>query len=301
MTHTVAVPQAPDYADASQWFTSLKHADVDLFYIISTETEDFALADGTVQHHADTYADSRRQLMAAEMEYVDVLLGGGLNFFTPYYRQCSLQSFVSESLVESRADVAKGDVKRAFGYYLEHLNQGRPFILMGYSQGAFCAVDLLRGMDDAVYRRMVAAYVVGWKLTDGDLAAASHIVPARASDDLGVTVCYNSVRTAQAENPMISRGNRVAINPVNWRTDAEPAVVLTEPSPFLPLDRQPKDTLTVRLDPDTRLLMVDGYSGTGYVLPLIGQEGNYHALEVWLYRESLHRNMLLRADAFMRR
>ena len=56
----------------------------------------------------------------------------------------------------------------------------------------------------------------------------------------------------------------------------------------------------MRLDPTTRLLFVDGYTGTDYVLPLIGKEGCYHSREVWLYREQLRLNMALRADSFLK-
>ena len=72
----------------------------------------------------------------------------------------------------------------------------------------------------------------------------------------------------------------VAINPVNWRTDAAAATLVTEPSPLLPLDRQKKDTLRVTLDTASNLLVVNGYSGTDYLISLIGKEGNYHSREI---------------------
>ncbi len=75
---------------------------------------------------------------------------------------------------------------------------------------------------------------------------------------------------------------------------------ITEPSPLIPIDQQQKDTLTVHLDSLSHLLIVSGYTATDYVLPLIGQEGNYHSREIWLYREQLRENIEERASTFLR-
>ena len=214
-----------------------------------------------------------------------------LNYFSPYYRQCTLQSFTSSDLMQKRIPLAMGDVRRAFSHYLRHLNGGRPFILAGFSQGAYAVVELLKEMDSATYSRMVAAYVIGWKVTDEDLTKTHNIRPAHDSTDIGVTICYNSVRDNRCVIPLISEDNCVAINPVNWRTDATPATLISPISP---------DTVTVTLDTNTLLLTVEGYSPTNYVLPLIGREGNYHRLEISLYQHCLRRNVALRAERYLK-
>lgn len=293
---TEVVPVAPLYSDMDQWHNVDRHASVDFFYIVSTETGDYSVG-GFPCHYADTYSDSIRVFLRGEMTGVDSLLSGNLNFFSPYYRQCTLQTFTSDSLVNRRIPLALRDVRRSFAYYLAHLNNGRPFILAGFSQGGIAVVDLLKQMDSVTYSRMVAAYVIGWRVTDNDMAQTSNICPAQDSTDIGVTVCYNSVRDNSCAIPMLSEGNRVAINPVNWCTDATPATLVsptsTNPATGLP------DRLTVTLDTTTLLLQVQGYSGTDYVIPLIGREGNYHSLEISLYQQSLRRNMALRAEKFL--
>ena len=182
------------------------------------------------------------------------------------------------------------DVCAAFDQFLRMRDASRPIILAGFSQGALAVVDLIKSMDSSVYSRMVAAYVIGWHVTDRDLAATPYLRPAQDSSDLGVTICYNTVRDNSSAIPMISNGNRFAINPVNWSTDPKPATLVSPISP---------DTLTVTLDTATLLLQVLGYSGKDYIIPLIGREGNYHSLEISLYRQSLRRNFALRANAFM--
>ena len=285
------LPAVPDYSDTTQWYTVDRQAAVDLFYVVSTETGDYTV-DGHPCHYADTYSDSLRTFLLGEMKGVDALLSGGLNYFSPYYRQCTLQTFTSDSLTALRIPLAMDDVRRAFAYYLSRLNNGRPFILAGFSQGGTAVVELLKMMDSATRSRLVAAYVIGWHVTDSDLAHTPNIIPARDSADLGVTVCYNSVRDNSCAIPLISQGNRMAVNPVNWRTDATPAIL---PSPLSP------DTLTVTLDTSTLLLQVQGYSRTDYIIPLIGREGNYHSLEISLYSAHLRRNMALRAARFLAR
>lgn len=285
----ITLPAAPIYADTTQWYTTHRQAPVDIFYIISTETGDYTLG-GTLYHHADTYNDSIRPFLRGEMEGVDQILCGDFNFYAPYYRQCTLQTFTADSLVAKRIPVAVNDVKRAFAYYLEHFNNGRPFILAGYSQGGLALVELLKEMDSATHSRLVAAYVIGWRITDSDLLQTPNIRPAKDSNDLGVTICFNSVRDNTCAIPMISDGNRIAINPVNWHTDATPATLVSPISP---------DTLTVTLDTTTLLLQVQGYSRTDYVLPLIGREGNYHSLEISLFRHCLRHNVALRAGQFL--
>ena len=275
------VPIAPDYGDTTQWYIADRSAAVDVFYIVSTECDDYTLG-GKPMHYADIRNDSIRALLYGEMEGVDRLLAGELNYYSPYYRQVTMETYTSDSLVEARMPLAYCDVRRAFDYYMEHYNNGRPFILAGFSQGAMAVVDLLKAMDDETYRRLVAAYVIGYKVTDTN----AHIRPAKDSADLGVTICYNSVRDNSCAVPILSDGNLVAINPVSWSTDATPATLI---------DPRYGDTLTVTLDTTSLLLHIDGYKRNDYMLPLIGCEGNYHCLEISLFSDVLRRNIALRA------
>lgn len=294
-----ALPQAPNYDDTSQWYISDRQSQADVFYIISTETGDYTL-DGVPYYHADTYNDSLRAPLYSEMLGVDTLVSGRLNYYAPYYRQCSLQSFGSDSLMTVRYPIALDDVRRAFKHYLSHYNQGRPFILAGFSQGAMIMLQLLQEMDEATFQRLIAAYAIGVSISKDQLASP-HIIPATGAADTGVTICYNSVRDARNAISRIGDNNVVAINPVNWRTDATPVTFMTEPSPLLPVDQQQKDTLTVHLDQASHLLFVEGYTATDYMLPLFGMEGNYHTREIWLYRDQLRENMALRASTFLNR
>lgn len=275
------IPIAPDYADPAQWYIADRGAAVDVFYIVSTECDDYTL-DGKPMHYADTRNDSIRALLYGEMVGVDQLLVDSLNYYSPYYRQVTMETYTADSLVDARMPLAYGDIRTAFDYYLEHYNNGRPFILAGFSQGAMAVVDLLKAMDNSTYSRLVAAYVIGYKVTDTD----AHIRPAQDSADLGKTICYNSVKDNSCAIPFLSDGNLMAINPVNWRTDASPALII---------DPRYGDTLIATLDTNTLLLHIDNYTRNDYMLPLVGCEGNYHCLEISLFCDCLRRNIALRA------
>lgn len=276
------VPPEPDYSEERQWYAVDRGAEADVFYITSTATGDYEV-DGQTMHHADVSIEAIRTSMQDEMRKVDQLLSGGLNFYSPFYRQCTMEIYTSDSLLATRAPLAMGDVGRAFEHYIKHLNGGRRYVLAGFSQGGQAVVELLRTMDAESHSRMAAAYVIGWKVSDDDMAAARvPIVAAQDSTDVGVTICYNSVRSPECGIPIITESNRLAINPLNWRTDATPATLVFR-----------GDTLRVAVDTVSKLLVVEGYTGD-YMLPLIGREGNYHRMDLSFYAESLRRNIALR-------
>jgi len=277
------IPEAPDYALPASWYVTDRGGAVDIFYISSTETFD-TVKGRRIIHYAQAADSAACPGMRAEMQGVDRILSGDLNFYSPYYRQVAMETYADTALISSRFPLAMDDVRRAFKYYVDELSGGRPFVLAGFSQGAEALVELLKELPDSLQTRLVAAYVLGWKITDDDLADASAIRPAQGADDTGVTICYNSVEDPSAANPIVSGGNVVAINPVNWCTDSTPAVLF--------------DSLTVTLDPSTKLLLVDGYEGTGYAWKPYFQDGCYHTFEIRWYGDLLRENIAQRCEAY---
>lgn len=280
-----AVPEAPDYALESEWYMVDRGGAVDLFYVSSTETADWTDADGKVWHHAPAADSAACSGMRQEMQGVNRIMGGDLNFYSPFYRQVTMETYLDSSLIASRFPVAMEDVRNAFRYYIDHLNDGRPFVLAGFSQGAEVVVELLKELPDSLQDRLVAAYVLGWKITEEDLATSPAIRPAQGADDYGVTICYNSVESPEAASPLVSEGNTVAINPVNWCTDATPAVLF--------------DSLTVTLDAETHLLLVDGYTATSTAWEPYFLDGCYHTFEIRWYGDHLRENIARRCEAYL--
>ena len=279
-----AVPAAPDYDDPAAWYTVRRGGAADLFYISSTETFDHPGPDGRLLHHAEAADSAACPGMRMEMEGVDRLLSGTLDFYSPFYRQITMETYLDMDDVKRRFPIAMKDARKAFRHYLTHMNGGRPFVLAGFSQGGQVVVELLKEMPDSIASRMVAAYVLGWKITREELARYPNIRPAQGSWDTGVTICYNSVRSPGDASPLVSGGNAVAINPVSWRTDDTPVVM--------------HDTLTVTLDPATKLLLVDGYDRVDYDTSFF-KEGCYHTFEIRWYSDFLRVNIAERTENWL--
>jgi hypothetical protein len=113
----------------------------------------------------------------------------------------------------------KADVFAAFDYYIQNYNNGRPFILVGHSQGSNELVYLLSDYmktNPKVYARMIAAYVIGYSITSDYLAKNPHLKFAEGPDDIGVTTPHNTeVPALGGINPVTMLGG-IAINPITW-------------------------------------------------------------------------------------
>ena len=111
------------------------------------------------------------------------------------------------------------DALSAFDYYIKHLNNGRPFILAGHSQGSNIMINLMADYmkkNPEVYKRMIAAYVPGYSITPQYLQQNSELKFAENADDTQVIVSYNTVApTTTMPDPVVLPGAMV-INPITW-------------------------------------------------------------------------------------
>ena len=286
------VPEAPDYNDATMWITvdgDSTGTGADVFYVVSTWEEDWSkMVDGdTVQcHYADVWNPVHREHMATEINKVAAYMSPGNRFYAPYYRHTTIEAFMlnDEDSTRARARLAMSDVCKAFDYFQAHRDTLRPLIIAGFSQGGMAVVELLKHIDAATYRQLAAAYVLGYKVTPADTLHCPRIKAAQGETDTGVTICYNTVKDVKYVNPVIA-ATCMAINPVNWRTDATPATL--------------HDTITVTLSPEHHVLVVTGYSGAEYH-PYKGfiNVGDIHSCEPWLYSNCLAQNINARAKAW---
>ena len=169
---------------------------------------------------------------------------------------------------------------------MDKINDGRKFVLMGYSQGGYIVVDLLKGLSADEHERLIAAYIIGYEVTAEDLANGN-IRAAEGATDTGVTICYNSVSEPGAAIPVLSGKTAIGINPVNWCTDATEATYVFDFGGAC-------DTITASLDTISHLTIISGYDGTCPLVPFAGSRGNYHCLEIPLYYRFLRENIALR-------
>ncbi len=114
-------------------------------------------------------------------------------------------------------------VSEAFLYYLEELNEGRPFILAGHSQGSHALLLLMEELfsDPELQKNLVAAYLPGYSVTEQDLIDYPHLRFAAGEDDTGVIISWNTEgEYVQGNNPVVL-SDALVINPLNWKTDDE--------------------------------------------------------------------------------
>lgn len=162
---------------------------------------------------------------------------GVARVYAPKYRQLTLSTYaLDEAAQQAPNRLAYADVRRAFDYYLEHDNHGRPFFLVGHSQGASHAQRLLSEaiQHTPAQRRLIAAYLPGQPLPQSvftdDLTA---IPPCTQPAQIGCAAVWGVFGEGTAadlraweENAYWNAARRrwlsepgapmVAINPVSW-------------------------------------------------------------------------------------
>ena len=207
-----------DYSDSYNWLSlPSTEKEVDVFYVyptvssnssgsmLITDDVDRALAQGILEAQASVYEP-------------------GANVFAPYYRQMTTGvDMAGCSLATDTEEFKQGaaDVSDAFDYYINNLNEGRPFIIAGHSQGTMALIELIKnrfGDDEELRSRMVAAYLIGYTVTDDDLAKAG-LTAAEGANDTGVVITYNTQSPTSVGGPMLMAGAH-CINPLNWKTDS---------------------------------------------------------------------------------
>ena len=286
------IPAPPDYTDSTLWFVAENDTDntgADIFYIVSTWEEDWQTDDGRICHYADVWNETHRQRMGIEMHNIAAYMADGNNFYSPFYRHITIDGWMTENddTIAHRTQLAMSDVKQAFDTFQQRRDRRRPFLLAGFSQGAMAVVELLKYMDDETYDNLVAAYVMGYKVTPDDTASCHRIQPALGETDTGVTICYNTVKDVKYVKPLIAN-TCFAINPVNWHTDSVTAIL--------------HDTIRVSLHPDYHVLVVTNSAATEYKpYKNFINVGDIHGCEPWLYSECLRRNIHVRTQAWRRK
>ncbi len=255
--------------------------------------------------------------------------------FAPLYRQATLAMYeASADELASAIDFAYADVAAAFESYLVEEAE-RPFVLAGFSQGSEHIVRLIRdylgdapeqageqdghdnerdedgGSDSpsacgTLSARFVAAYAIGWRLTEEECAKHPRLKAAQAADDTGVVVTFNSEDPEVEDSIIVPAGTRtLAINPLSWSVSSEEApaelnlgACFTDYSGAV-IEEVP-EFCGAYLDAERGTLKVVGVDPADYPPSLsIFDEGVYHLYDYQFFYRNLQENVATRVEAYL--
>jgi len=221
-TSACDIPACPDYAKEISWASKPTTPDkpVDVFYVYPT------IYPGKCPKNMDVFNKELRSDVQGLLKSQAGAYSSSANLFAPYYRQVSFACLnPNEDMILNRYfRIGADDVHRAFNHYLTFLNQGRPFILASHSQGSVVMLDLLRSRfhDPKLQKQLVAAYTIGYSITEEDLKSYPWIKAAQRADDTGVVISWNTQAPGATGSPVLRPG-AICINPLNWTTEETPA------------------------------------------------------------------------------
>ncbi len=305
-----------DYHERKNWVAAGSAVEAtdrpcDLFYIYPTLTANpdqplMDLSDARVFHKTVGFVSAQVGLFPR------------MRCFVPYVRQ--LEYHRSMAHLRGEADhgdwlaVGMQDAVDAFQHYLRQWNQGRPFVVLGHSQGARNLYHVLKTCTAiSESRGLVAAYLPGMPgITEAVIAAdfnGRDIRPAAGSHDVGVIAGWNT-QTPDADNPVYSMPGGLVINPLNWRCDEQPAPASAnlgavfyhyrEADPKRRHERRrhfcgavidrARGALVVDLPSDSR------WDAHGYV-----GRGVLHMNDFWFFAENIGANAMERVHAWLRK
>ena len=148
------------------------------------------------------------------------VFNGCCEIYAPRYRQATFFSFMDDQGNGQRAlDIAYQDVERAFDQFLSQLNPKQAFILAGHSQGTLHSTRLLRERiaGKPLQKRMVAAYLVGFSVTENQLG---DIPVCNTAIDTGCVVGWNTV-DGDSKGLFPELENALCVNPLLWNASRD--------------------------------------------------------------------------------
>lgn len=237
------------------------------------------------------------------------IFAGQCNIFAPHYRQAGLEILdMTDEQGAPYVAVAYRDVSDAFAYYMENINNGRPFIIAGHSQGSEQLLELMKrefAPGAAYLDRFVAAYLIGYSVTKGDIAQYPHLKIVSGEADTGGIITYNT-SAAGLKLMRVVRPGTVCVNPLNWVTTSRYAPktlnlgsVLFDFGKYFRLEK--KYFTGAYVDTEQGVLMIDKdalnellHVTIGFFNMLLISRGTLHMLDIALFHRNLQRNIAAR-------
>lgn len=296
-----------DYSDKDNWMIlpeeNTKQVDAIYLYpssygIITKATKDVAsINDKITRGVADYFAATQVSVFEESC-----------NLYAPYYRQLTVNSLldVADNNPECLPYLASQDIYNMLDYYFEHLNEGRPFILAGHSQGSLWMEVVLSDymqQHPEYLERMVAAYVIGYSVTEEYLANNPHLKFATGANDTGVIISYNTEGPENGDNyNCVVKEGAISINPLNWKLDNTYASIEENLGSTDEEGNLIAGRADAQVDANRGVVICTTFENTPETKESVAEyfgEESFHLYDYSFYHENLRKNVSDRIEAFL--
>jgi hypothetical protein len=294
-----------DYSNKNNWFkiTDNPTKQYDAFYVFPTVWR-ASESDGL---YCDINNESLRSRAPGVYENQAKVLESIANMYVPFYRQADAAKIITYSVSDMEAAIYNNypykDVINAFEYYLNNFNNGRPFFLVGHSQGSMVIKNILQVYmkeHPDVYKRMIAAYPLGYSYEQSYFDKNTHLKFASKNDDLGVVITWNSEMLIDGKfgtYNYVCHGGALAINPITWNTD-NTLVAADDPRNLGSSLVSEKFSTQVMYDYNRKYeVLIVGTTNKDYLSPL--GDNSLHSYDWTFFLNNIVENVALRASKYL--
>ena len=290
-----------DYSKRANWL-SLPESDrdVDTFYLYPSSY---------VSPKGENKRDENMVRIAGTcLDIQGSAFSGSTNVYAPLYRQVDPFMgfrFIEENKQDLVDEVILTDAIDSFDFYIKNFNKGKPFILAGHSQGTTLLMKVLATYlkdKKELLNKMVAAYMIGYGVTEEYMKENKHLRFAKGETDIGVLISWNTEKPELEESTPIVKEKSLCINPLNWRRDATYAPVNMNLGSLI------KGKIVRPGIADAKINVKKGTLECSTVKPEdyrqvfdIFPVGCYHSMDYGFYYENIRVNAAKRIEAFKKK
>ena len=227
------VGDAPNYAELKSWvehpkktkhyatlpknyFDTLfnKNPNIDVFFIHPT------LYFKGNNWNADINDEKLNEKIGnSAIKYQASVFLGIANIYAPHYRQMHIQCYSDLKNGYQAYDIAYEDVKNAFLFYWNNINDKKKFIIAGHSQGTNHSERLLKEVilkNDTMKKYLIISYLPGMPITH----LSKEVPPCSSPNQINCFLSWRTLAEGYYPNNWAFNDSISCVNPISWKTDS---------------------------------------------------------------------------------
>ena len=293
-----------DYSLIENWLARPEPIkEVDTFYLYPSS---YVSDKENYQPFADIRDEKMNKIARICLEIQGGVFADDTNIYAPLYRQADPHHGIrNHNDSEEGKKVAKRLMKDAidsFEYFLNHINNGRPFILAGHSQGTAILMEMLSSYFKKrkwLQDKMIAAYMVGCFVTEDYMKENPHLKFAECETDTGVIISWNTEKNNfEGFNPL-QKNNSLVINPLSWTRSEELAPIEMNKGSMVKGELIKPGIADAKLNLERGVVECSTVNPKDFVQPFgIFEDGVYHSMDYGFYFENVKENVKKRIEGY---